>query len=152
MYALVLGIGLLLLAVLVRLDRYAAKKPLVLVEILCFIAGVSFVLGYYFPAVSRATRVYYRGKDQFEWETRLRSRAEAVRQEAIIALCEILKHAPPQSIVRTFVKDSLVDAKAREAIPLLRELQTGDDQELREIVKDLIGRLERIEPDKGGLP
>ena len=139
-------ISLLLAICHVAVWAHRRKWPSVL-NFLTFIALIAIAIALSIPSVARLPRAYYDGKDQFEWASVLARQAQN-RQEAITALCEILKDKSNHkkgSIFRISLF-ALADAKASEALPTLVELLNElDDPVCKADVKHAI---EIIEPKK----
>ncbi len=103
--------------------RASAAQCVVFVVI--FAGGV---LGGLFPPVARMSREYYAGKDQFEWIKLLHSPDESTRNEALVALCEMLQSSRAFS-TRNVILQSLghCGKNAEAALPTLRQLLCDED-------------------------
>src|SRR5262249_47141674 len=129
------------------MSPHRRKWPSVL-GFLTFIALIGIGIALSIPSVARLPRAYYNGKDQFEWAGVLASGQAQNRQEAITALCEILKDKRNHKWGSIFHISlfALADGKASEALPTLVELlEELDDPVCRADVKHAI---QIIEPNK----
>jgi hypothetical protein len=116
-----------------------------LIGALVIIAVIAIVVAMLMPARSRIPREYFEGRDQFEWAEILEAGDPGERSKAIVALCELMKRTPPKSSVRPVAVHALVNANARQAIPALREMLQGEDEDLRNHAKRA---LQQIDPGK----
>jgi prepilin-type N-terminal cleavage/methylation domain-containing protein len=107
------------------------RRQFTLIEVLVGLGVVGILILFLAPLISLHPREWYGGKDQYEWAAALRSEDPEKREEAVAALCEIMRRRPAKLGVRQFVGQALVEAKAVEAVPALREMLQSDDEDLR---------------------
>jgi hypothetical protein len=96
------------------------------------------------PPVARLPREYYQGKDQFEWAALLQSGDLPDRDQAITALCEILKENQnhPSVSVYGVALSALIEAKAKNALRTLTNLLDTVDSRWNAEVKHAIELIE----------
>jgi hypothetical protein len=103
-----------------------------------------------FPLVpAKARRAYHGGKDQFGWVAQLRSEDSAERQEAVVALCEIVRGGSlrdPGWDARIATLLGELGPEAGTALPTLRELLHHEDREVRRAAQEAIQRIEAKAP------
>ncbi len=115
-------------------------------EFFTVIALIAISVALSIPSVARLPRAYFDGKDHDEWAEVLESGDVQNRQQAITALCEILKEKKNQRSFSVFGVSvyALGKAKAKEALPALYELlgslESGHN---KGAVKDAIEMIER---------
>ncbi|HMF15772.1 MAG TPA: hypothetical protein VKE98_01135 [Gemmataceae bacterium] len=119
---------------------YRRKRPSIL-DFLTFISLIAIGIGLSIPSVARLPRAYYQEKDQFEWANIRASRKPESRQQAITALCEILKDKKNHKHTSIFAVSlsGLAEGKAKEALPTLNDLlKTLEDPYCRAQVESAI--------------
>src|SRR5262245_52877667 len=125
--------------------REAKPWSFTLIEVLVVIGIASLLIGILMQPVSRMPREYHEGKDQKQWAAQLQSEDPQQRQEAVVALCAILKKAEHPWVRRTVIYYlGSAGAEGKPALPLLTELWERDEPELR----DEAGRsIYKIDPE-----
>jgi hypothetical protein len=126
---------------------YRRKKP-ALIDLLTLIALIAISIALSIPSVARLPRASYHQKDQFEWAEILEHGNGEKRQEAITALCTILKDRRNQERGCVFLVSvsALGVGKAKEALPTLNDLLRNlDDPFCKGQIKNAIGMIESNE-------
>jgi hypothetical protein len=110
-----------------------------------FLLLIYLLAAWMFLPVARIPREYYEGKDQFEWAGILRSADGQTRERAITALCDLLKRESGKDAVRSIAVRALLDAGAKEAIPVFHQVLKSEDEDLRSRARYVLDRID-IEP------
>jgi hypothetical protein len=140
-------ISLLLAIFYVGVLVYRGKRPS-LRNLLWLIALIAISIGLSIPSVARLPRAFYQEMDQVEWADILESGQPESRQEAITALCEILKDKRNHRWTSVFgvSVQALAVGKAKEALPTLHDLfKNLQDPIRRAQVKNAIDVIESKE-------
>jgi hypothetical protein len=123
-------------------------------RVLNAITAVSIILiaiGLLSPSVARVERVYYEGKDQFEWADVLEAGDPVTRRPAIEAVCQLMQKHPNRYSVQAIGAQALVQAKATETIPLLRSMLAQQNEAMiRSPLCEALKKLEGAERRENG--
>ena len=119
------------------------------INVLCVAACLSVLFGLLsMPTRARVNRAYYNGKDQFQWLTQLQDGNDADRQEAVVALCDILRNGKlrdPGWDAEIAKRLGRLGPEALASLPTLRELARNEDQWVREAALQAI---QSIDPEE----
>lgn len=118
------------------------RRSLIRYGIAVLLAGLMLV-ALLFPSVERAHREYYQGHDQFWWVSQLRVGDKAARNEAILALSDILRSSK-YTPTRCWIVQELVGHayEAKELLPVLTEMLKEDDNLLRYQLEETIQQIQ----------